>query len=62
MTENTVNYLQPHDLGMKTLEIPNEKVTQIEFTKNRLFALTESGHVYVWILMIQKEDKLDEAE
>lgn len=47
---------------MKTLEIPNEKVTQIEFTKNRLFALTESGHVYVWILMIQKEDKLDEAE
>jgi len=35
---------------MKTLEIENEKIVQIEFTLNRLFARTDNGKVYVWVL------------
>ena len=39
---------------LRVLEIEGEQLTQIEFTKNRIFGLTSSGEVYVWIINISE--------
>lgn len=41
---------------MQVLEVPGHRITQTEFTKNRLFVLTESGSVYVFILDVVKDE------
>lgn len=43
-----------------TLEVENEQIVEISFTKNRLFGLTASGKVYVWI--ITKDEALVEYD
>lgn len=35
---------------LKTLEVEGEKIIEMSFTKNRLFALTSSGDVYLYLI------------
>lgn len=43
--------------GFINLGIEGEHITEIQFTKNRLFALTSNGNVYLW-LVTKKEQTL----
>ena len=47
------------------LQIDGEQITQVEFTKNRIFGLTSNGDVYVWVITINdpilnKEPSIDD--
>jgi len=39
---------------MQVLEVEGEQIIQVEFTKNRIFALTSSGKVYLFIVSKQE--------
>lgn len=53
--------------GFQLLEVEGEQIIEIQFTKNRLFGLSSSGKVYIWIitknepkLVLDSADAIDE--
>ena len=45
----------------EVLEVENEQIIEIQFTKNRIFGLTASGKVYLWIIVNEEPKDLPQS-